>query len=95
MTKPMSKTELVAKIAETTEMDKKSVQAVLDQLATTILDEVGNGGAVTIPGIVKISCRDRPARKVRNPATGEILDKPADKKAAATVLKAVKDAVLS
>ncbi|MEM8791352.1 MAG: HU family DNA-binding protein [Pseudomonadota bacterium] len=93
MTKPMSKTELVSSIADALEMDKKSVQAVLDQLSTTILKEVGNGGAVTIPGIVKVSCRDRPARKVRNPATGEVLDKPADRKAAATVLKAVKDAV--
>jgi DNA-binding protein HU-beta len=93
MSKPMSKTELIAQIATATNMEKKSVQLVIDQLAATILEEVGNGGSVTIPGIVKIACKDRPARTVRNPATGEMIAKPADRKAAATVLKAVKDAV--
>jgi len=89
----MNKTELITKIASEVDIENRSVQLVLDKLAATILEEVSKGGAVTIPGVVKISCRDRPARKVRNPATGELIDKAADRKVAATVLKAVKDAV--
>ncbi|MBT8408428.1 MAG: HU family DNA-binding protein, partial [Alphaproteobacteria bacterium] len=50
-------------------------------------------GAVTLPGVGKIYCRERPARMVRNPATGEQIHKDADKVVKMTIAKALKDSV--
>ena len=58
-----------------------------------ITSEVSNGGAVTLPGVGKIYCRERPARMVRNPATGEQIHKDADKVVKMTIAKALKDSV--
>jgi DNA-binding protein HU-beta len=48
---------------------------------------------VTIPGIGKVYCRERPERMVRNPATGEQIKKEADKQVKVTIAKALKDSV--
>lgn len=93
MAKPMTKTQLVAALADKMHSDKKSAGAALDALIDVITREVGGGGAVTLPGIGKIYCRERPARMVRNPATGEQIKKPADKVVKMTIAKALKDSV--
>ncbi|MCB1398541.1 MAG: HU family DNA-binding protein [Rhodobacteraceae bacterium] len=93
MTKPMTKTQLVAALAETMGSDKKSASAVLDAVAEVVTREVAAGGAVTLPGIGKISCKARPERQVRNPATGEIMTKAADKQVKVTIAKVLKDSV--
>ncbi|MDV7141190.1 HU family DNA-binding protein [Tropicimonas sp. TH_r6] len=92
-TKPMTKTQLVAAIAEAMEADKKTATAALDAVTGIITNEVSGGGAVTLPGIGKIYCRERPARQVRNPATGDMIDKEADKVVKMTIAKALKDSV--
>ncbi|WP_116132777.1 HU family DNA-binding protein [Tropicimonas sp. IMCC34043] len=91
--KPMTKTQLVAAIAEAMEADKKVATAALDAVTDIITKEVAGGGAVTLPGVGKIYCRERPAREVRNPATGEMLQKDADKVVKMTFAKALKDSV--
>lgn len=91
--KPMTKTQLVAALAEEMGSDKKTAGAALDAITTLITREVGGGGAVTLPGIGKIACRARPERQVRNPATGETMTKPADKAVKMTIAKALKDSV--
>lgn len=93
MAKPMTKTQLVSALAEETGSDKKSANAALDALVEIITKEVSGGGAVTLPGVGKIYCRERPARMVRNPATGEQIHKPADKVVKMTIAKALKDSV--
>ena len=93
MSKPMTKTQLVAALAEKMDADKKSAVAALDAITTIISDEVAGGGAVTLPGIGKIYCRERPERMVRNPATGEQIKKEADKVVKMTIAKALKDSV--
>ncbi|MBD3679973.1 MAG: HU family DNA-binding protein [Rhodobacteraceae bacterium] len=93
MAKPMTKTQLVAALAEETGSDKKSAAAALDGLIGIITREVSAGGAVTLPGVGKIYCRERPERMVRNPATGEQIKKPADKVVKMTIAKALKDSV--
>jgi len=93
MAKPMTKTQLVAALAEQMDADKKSASAALDAMVNVITREVSNGGAVTLPGVGKIYCRERPARMVRNPATGEQIHKPADKVVKMTIAKALKDSV--
>ncbi|MEP5762176.1 MAG: HU family DNA-binding protein [Litoreibacter sp.] len=91
--KPMTKTQLVAALAEESGADKKTAGAALDGLINIITREVSGGGAVTLPGIGKVYCRERPARMVRNPATGEKISKEADKVVKMTIAKALKDSV--
>jgi len=93
MAKPLTKTQLVAALAEEMGTDKKSANAALDAITGIITREVAGGGAVTLPGVGKIYCRERPARMVRNPATGEQIHKDADKVVKMTIAKALKDSV--
>ncbi|MEL6376795.1 MAG: HU family DNA-binding protein [Pseudomonadota bacterium] len=93
MAKPMTKTQLVAALADEMGGDKKSASGALDAMINVITREVSGGGAVTLPGVGKIYCRERPARTVRNPATGEMLPKPADKVVKMTIAKALKESV--
>jgi DNA-binding protein HU-beta len=91
--KPMTKTQLVAAIAEAMDGDKKTASAALDAIASVVSKEIAAGGSVTLPGLGKIVCRARPERQVRNPATGETMTKPADKTVKFAIAKALKDIV--
>lgn len=95
MNKPLTKTQLVAALAEATGRDKASANRALDALGAIITKEVAAGGAVTLPGIGKVACRARPERMVRNPATGEQFQKPADRVVKVTIAKALKDVINS
>ena len=91
--KPMTKTQLVAALADATGTDKATANATLQAITDIVTSEVAAGGAVTLPGLGKFVCRDRPDRMVRNPATGEQMHKDADRVAKVTIAKALKDAV--
>ena len=95
MSKPMTKTQLVAALSEEMGTDKKSANAALDAICGLITIEVSGGGAITLPGVGKIMCRARPERLVRNPATGEQFTKAADKVVKMTIAKALKESVNS
>jgi DNA-binding protein HU-beta len=92
-TKPMTKTQLVAEVAEAMGADRKTAAAALEAIAGVVARTVAAGGTVTLPGIGKMVCRDRPERTVRNPATGELLTKPADRQLRFAIAKALKDSV--
>ena len=91
--KPMTKTQLVAALAEATDSDKKTAAAFLEAVSGIVTKEVAAGGAVTLPGLGKFACRARPERMVRNPATGEQMKKDADRVAKVTIAKALKDVI--
>ncbi|MFB2531526.1 HU family DNA-binding protein [Paracoccus sp. p4-l81] len=93
MSKPMTKTQLVAAIADEMGGDKKTASAALDAIAAVVSREVVAGGAINLPGIGKIACRARPERMVRNPQTQEMVQKPADRQVKMTIAKALKDSV--
>jgi DNA-binding protein HU-beta len=93
MAKSMTKTQLVAALADEMGVDKKAGGVALDAVCALITREVSGGGAVTLPGVGKIYCRERPERMVRNPATGEQIKKEADKVVKMTIAKALKDSV--
>ena len=93
MANAMTKTQLVAALAEQMGSDKKSATEALDAMVAVITREVSAGGAVTLPGVGKVYCRERPERMVRNPATGEQMPKPADRQVKVTIAKALKDSV--
>ena len=91
--KPMTKTQLVAALADEMGSDKKTATAALDAIQSLVARVVAEGGALTLPGIGKVACRARPERQVRNPQTQEMMTKPADKVVKVTVAKALKDSV--
>ena len=85
-----TKTQILNEIAENTELSKKQVSSVLDELAVLIERHVKKraAGEFTLPGILKIKAVKKPARKARknvpNPfRPGEFMDiaaKPASTK---------------
>jgi nucleoid DNA-binding protein len=99
--KPLTKTELMEKLAAATDVPKKQVATVLEALAAEIKKSLGNkgAGAITIPGLIKIEKKKVPARKaqtgVPNPfKPGELMDrpaKPAYNKVKVRALKLLKD----
>lgn len=72
----MTKSQIVASLSESTELSKKQVTAVLDELNTLIERSIKKRavGEFTIPGVMKITTVKKPAKKARkgvNPFTGE------------------------
>lgn len=75
-TKPMTKSEIVSDIAETTGVTKKDVNAVFDAIASQMKKSLGarGSGAYTVPGLMKVMVVRKPATKARkgiNPFTKE------------------------
>lgn len=100
--KPLTKSQILNSLTESSGIAKKDVQAVLESLTGLISESVGkNGpGAFTIPGLCKIVVKDKPAREARQhvwvPLVQEYRDipwKPASKAVKVTPLKALKDMV--
>ena len=92
MAKAMTKSKIVATLADKTGMTKKDVAAFLDELAGLAYKEAKNG--FTIPGIGKLVVVNRKARMGRNPATGQAIKIPAKKVLKFRIAKAAKDAVM-
>src|SRR5712692_2157176 len=78
MAKPMTKTKIVAALAEHVNLNKKTSAAYLEALASLAHKEAKNG--FTIPGIGKLVVRSYKARIGRNPQTGEPIKIPARKR---------------
>lgn len=89
--KAMTKAQIVTSLAETTELSKKEIAAVL--AAQTELAYVEAPMGYTIPGIGKLVVVNRKARMGRNPATGEAIKIPAKRVLKFRVAKAAKDAL--
>ncbi len=97
----MTKTQILNEISEKTELSRKQVAAVFDELETLIERHIKKRsvGEFTLPGLLKIKSVKRPATKKRlgrNPATGEeiwIGPKPASIRARVTALKKLKEMV--
>ena len=92
MAKAMTKSAIIAKVAEKAEISKKQSKAALEALAALACKEAKNG--FTVPGLGKLVLVQRKARMGRNPATGEQIKIAAKKVVKFRVAKACKDAVL-
>lgn len=96
---PLKKNEIIERIAEVTELNKKQVTAVLDELESLIERSVRRRsvGEIQIPGLIKISRKKVKARKKRmgrDMRTGEpmpIPAKPAHTTVAVKALKKLRD----
>jgi len=99
--KPPTKSEILAKIAESTELSRKQVASVFDALSTQIAAAVGKKGpgVFAVPGLLKITVVHKPATKQRmgiDPFTKTeklFKAKPARKVIKVRALKALKDFV--
>ena len=90
--KPMTKSQIMATVAETCGMTKKDVAGVVEALVALAHKEAKKG--ITIPGLGKLIVVNRKARWGRNPATGEKIKIKAKKALKFRIAKAAKDAVL-
>ena len=89
--KPMTKSQVIASLAETSGLSKKEIVGVLNAQMELAYGEAKNG--FTIPGIGKLVVVARKARMGRNPATGESIHIPAKKVLKFRVAKAAKDSI--
>jgi DNA-binding protein HU-beta len=89
----MTKPELIAKIAEKTNLSKKDAAAALDALTGTITEALTAGDKVAIPSMGTFEVKERAARTGHNPRTGETVEIAAKKVPAFKAAKALKDAV--
>ena len=89
----MNKTELVAAMAEQTNLSKKDVEAVLKSFADVVSEELKNGGKVQLVGFGTFEVSERAAREGRNPQTGETMTIAASKAHKFKAGKALKDLV--
>lgn len=102
--KKYTKTEILNEIAQNTDISKKEVAAVLDELAVLIERHIKKRavGEFTLPGLLKIKSVVRPARPARknvpNPfRPGETMDiprKPATTRVKVLPLKKLKEFAL-
>jgi DNA-binding protein HU-beta len=92
MAKPMTKTQIVAALADKLGVSKKQAAVYLATLAGLAYKEAKNG--FTLPGLGKLVVRNYKARIGRNPQTGEEIKIPARRRLKFVVAKAAKDAVL-
>src|SRR5260221_8965845 len=99
MATQLSKSQLIEKIATTTELSKRDVKNVMDTLVDVGHKELKKSGIFLVPGFAKFVVVKKPATKARkgtNPFTGEEMmfkAKPARKIVRARPVKAAKDAV--
>lgn len=97
----LNKSQLMVHIADATELSKKQVAAVFEELSVLMHRHLRKGGAgeFTVPGLMKCVVKRKPATKSRkgiNPFTGEMITfkaKPARNVVKVRTLKRLKEMV--
>ncbi|MBE5941795.1 MAG: HU family DNA-binding protein [Lachnospiraceae bacterium] len=89
----MNKTELVAAMAEKTELSKKDAEKALKAFTDVVAEELAKGEKIQLVGFGTFEVAERPAREGRNPKTGESMKIAASKAPKFKAGKALKDVV--
>lgn len=89
----MNKTELVAAIAEKTELSKKDAEKALKAFTDVVAEELKKGEKIQLVGFGTFEVAERPARTGRNPMTGKTIEIAASKSPKFKAGKALKDLV--
>ncbi len=89
----MNKSELVARVAESSDLSKKDAAKAVDAVFDAITEALQGGNKVQLVGFGNFEIRERSARKGRNPQTGEEIDIPASKVPAFKPGKALKEGI--
>lgn len=94
-----SKSQILTQIADRTDLPKRDVAAVFEELEGVMKKSLKQNQEFNLPGLCKMVVKKKPARKARkgrNPFTGEeimIKAKPASKQVKIRPLKKLKEAV--
>jgi len=89
----MNKAELIAAVAEKSELTKKDAEKAVNSIISVITEALSKGEKVQLVGFGTFEVRDRAERKGRNPQTKEEIIIPASKAPVFKAGKALKDAV--
>ena len=89
----MNKTELVAAIAEKTELTKKDAESALKAFTDVVAEELKKGEKIQLVGFGTFEVSERAAREGRNPQTGETMKIAASKAPKFKAGKALKDMI--
>ena len=89
----MNKAELVAAMAEKTELSKKDAEAALKAFTDVVAEELKKDGKVQLVGFGTFEVSERAAREGRNPQTGKTMTIAACKAPKFKAGKALKDAI--
>lgn len=89
----MNKAELIASVAEKSNMTKKAASDAVEAVFATISESLAKEEKVTIVGFGTFEVRHRQARKGVNPATKEEIQIPATKVPAFKPGKSLREAV--
>lgn len=89
----MKKTELVAAVAEKSNLSKKDAEAAVNAVVAAVSEALTKGESVQLVGFGTFEVRERSEKVCRNPRTGESMTVAATKVPAFKAGKALKDAV--
>jgi DNA-binding protein HU-beta len=89
----MNKTELIAAMADQTNLSRKDVESVLKSFVDVVSEELKSGGKVQLVGFGTFEVSERAQREGRNPLTGETITIKASKSPKFKAGKALKDVV--
>ena len=92
MAKMMTKSATLSTLAQKTNLSKKQIVEVMDNLLALATKEAKNG--FVLPGFGKLVLANRKARVGRNPQTGEPIKIPAKRVLKFRIAKQMKDSVL-
>ena len=87
----MNKTELVAAMAEQTNLSKKDAEAALKAFIDVVSEDLKKGETVQLVGFGTFEVSERAAREGRTPQTGETMEIKASKTPKFKAGKALKD----
>lgn len=86
MSKPLTKSELIADIAYRAEMSVSNATAALHAVISSVSAQLAEGNTVLLPGLAKFEPHD---------STGEMIEKVADRGVKVSALRETKAAVYS
>ncbi len=89
----MNRTELVAAMAEKSQLSKKDAESALKAFIDVVSEEMQKGEKVQLVGFGTFEVSERAAREGRNPQTGETMTIAASKSPKFKAGKALKDLV--
>jgi DNA-binding protein HU-beta len=85
--------QLAAGLAESQDMPKRQVEAMLGEFVQSLAEHLQQGSKIRIPGLGIFQVSSRAARTGRNPTTGEPIQIKASKKIAFRPAKELKEAI--
>ena len=92
MPKSMTKSAIIGHLAQKSNLSKKQITDVMEQLGALAVKEAKN--VFVVPGFGRLVLANRKARMGRNPQTGEPIKIPAKRVVKFRLAKSLKDSVL-